>query len=335
METNTDSKYDQWIENNLDRWFSQRLPNPSAREILERHNGDMNEWIYQGIVCDSYTMIVGAPKQGKSLIAVNIAAAYSRGDSFLDISPTTGNEPKNVLILTTEANGEKENVNRLNNIGADMDRVFINKVGSSGIPEEAYAAAEAGNLGLVIVDNVIGLCRGVDINKPEAVTAISNATERFNLAEVPVVFIHHTAKTAGSNPVYGSMGNAGIPGLMRHLVGVSRRDKMTTLTTNGNLESDTFRVQFDGDGKASLVDSDDGDNSPNRDPKTLDMNKEIARLAVESGLTTTTEVAKYVSERVGLSEATVRTHRLTALTKQDVLTKKRGKAYAYGSKYRP
>lgn len=334
MSTNTDPTTDQWIEDNLDKWLSQRLPNPSAREILESLNGNLNEWVYQGIVCDSYTMIVGAPKQGKSLIAVNIAAAYSRGEPFLDISPATGNEPKNVLIITTEANGDKENVRRLNDINADMDRVFINKVGSRGIPEEAYGAAEAGNIGLVIIDNVIGLCRGVDINKPEAVTAISNATERFNLAGVPVVFIHHTSKGTGNNPVNSSMGNAGIAGLMRHLVGVTRHKDVTTLSTNGNLESSTFKVKFDDKGKASLVDSGDGDTSPNRDTKTYDSNKQIADLAVRSRATTATAAAKFIAANSKHNETSLSKRILPELTKSGLLNKEQGRPYAYGVKYR-
>lgn len=324
---------EQEVSDLVDEYFSSLLPKTSARDILTNLNGDLNEWVYQGIVCDSYTMIVGAPKQGKSLLAVNIAAAYSRGEPFLNIAPiSTG--ANNVLIVTTEANGEKENVSRLNNLDADLDRVFIDKIGTSGIAEESYTAAEAGNIGLVIVDNVIGLCRGVDINKPEAVTAISNATERFNLAGVPVIFIHHTSKGTGSNPVYSAMGNAGIAGLMRHLVGVTRRDDVTTLTTNGNFETSTFKLKFNDQGKATLAESPDT-KKQDRDSKTLDTNKEIARLAVESGETTTTAVAKYIAERVGLSESTVRSHRLTSLVESGLLTKERGKPYAYGSKYRP
>lgn len=325
---------EQEISDMVDAYYSSLLPKTSARDILTSLNGDLNEWVYQGIVCDSYTMIVGAPKQGKSRIAVNIAAAYSRGEPFLNISPATGNDPQNVLIVSSEANAEKENVSRLQNIGADLDRVFIDKIGSSGIAEESYTAAEAGNIGLVIVDNVMGLCRGVDINKPEAVTAISNATERFNLAGVPVIFIHHTSKGTGSNPVYSAMGNAGIAGLMRHLVSVTRRDDVTTLTTNGNFETSTFKLKFNDQGKATLAESPDT-KKRDRDSKTLDTNKEIARLAVESGETTTTAVAEYVAKIVGLSASTVRTHRLDPMVKSGVLTKQRGKPYAYGSKYRP
>jgi len=326
----SDSEIEQLVEDH----FSSLLPRTSARDILERHNGDLNEWVYRGIVCDSYTMIVGAPKQGKSLLAVNIAAAYSSGENLLDIAPTTTTEPKNVLILTTEANGEKENVTRLNDIGANLDRVFIDKVGSAGIPEESYTAAEAGNIGLVIIDNVIGLCRGVDINKPEAVTAITNATERFNRADVPVIFIHHTAKGTGNNPVHASMGNTGIPGLMRHLVGVTRRAGVTTLTTDGNLESSAFKVTFNSDGKASLVDSENGDPSPNRDSKTMDTNKQTADLAVRSGATTAKAAAEFIAKRTSHSQSTLSKRVLGSLVKSGILSKETGKPYVYGDKYR-
>lgn len=121
---------------------------------------------------------------------------------------------------------------------------------------------------------------------------------------------------------------------MRHLVSVTRRDDVTTLTTNGNFETSTFKLKFNDQGKATLTESPDT-KKRDRDSKTLDTNKEIARLAVESGKTTTTAVAEYVAKLVGLSASTVRTHRLDPMVKSGVLTKQRGKPYAYGSKYRP
>lgn len=317
----------------VDAHFKSLLPRTSARDILESLNGDLNEWVYQGIVCDSYTMIVGAPKQGKSLLAVNIVAAYSKGEPFLGIAPTpTGSN--NVLIVTTEANGEKENVSRLKELDADLDRVFIDKIGSSGIKEESYTSAEAGNIGLVIVDNLTGLCRGVDINKPEAVTAIGNATERFNLAGVPVIFIHHASKGTGKNPVYSSMGSTGIPGLMRHLIRVTRRDGVTTLTTDGNLEASTFNLKFEDGLKATLIESQDS-KKHDRDSKTLDTNMEIARLAVESGATTTKDAAAYIASKMnGLSESTLRSRKINQLKQQGLLTKSDGQPYVFGDKYR-
>lgn len=113
-------------------------------------DNDLDEWIYPGILCDSYTMFVGSPKSGKSQTAVEVAAAITRGRPVLGVDSTRGNAPGNVLFITTESNGPKENLSRLIAADADINRVWIDQAAAGGaVPESSYAAAEAGNLALV------------------------------------------------------------------------------------------------------------------------------------------------------------------------------------------
>lgn len=291
-----DAYTDQDIQRLVDEHFASILPTPSAYDIAQRLNGDLEEWVYPGFVCDSYTMFVGKPKQGKSLLAVNLAASFISGEPFIGVSPAKALSCNNVLIVTTEANGEKENVRRLQALGVDLQHAFVNRVGIEGVPELSYEAAEAGNVGLVIIDNILGVCRGIDINKPEAITALTEVAERFNRAGVPVVFIHHSAKASGSDPLAASMGNNGIVGLMRHVVGVVKSKDAVKLTTEGNVgDSGSLRIRFDKNGKAERVE--DAKPEASEANKALAAMAELARSAPAS-CTSKADVFRYVTSQL-------------------------------------
>ncbi|AMN70499.1 AAA family ATPase [Corynebacterium pseudotuberculosis] len=290
---------DQEIQQLVDDHFASLTPRPSAREILERFDGDLNEWVYPGFVCDSYTMFVGKPKQGKSLLAVNLATAVSRGESFLGVSPSKPMPGGSVVILTTEANGLTENVRRLDETGADMDNVFIHRIGADGVPEDVYTACEGGVIDLVIIDNVVGVCRGVDINKPEAVSALTSVAERINLAGVPVVFIHHYGK-GGNHPGHSPMGNTGIVGLMRHIVGIEKSKGIVKLRTEGNVgEPANHTIRFNKHGKAVPVEG----NRPEA-PKIDETMSAMARFAREAPASSKTKAYEYVVERMNCAGLT-------------------------------
>lgn len=192
------------VEAMVEEHFSSLLPERSAQDWLRLFDNDLDEWIYPGILCDSYTMFVGAPKSGKSQTAVEVAAAITRGRPVLGVDSTRGSAPGNVLFITTESNGPKENLGRLIAADADINRVWIDQATAGGtVPEASYTAAEAGNLSLVVVDHIPGLCasRGVDTNSLDAVGVILSVASRFNAANVPVLFVHHANKGYNGDPV--------------------------------------------------------------------------------------------------------------------------------------
>lgn len=288
-----DTYTDQDIQRLVDEHFASLMPRPSAREMLEQLDGDLDEWVYPGFVCDSYTMFVGKPKQGKSLLAVNLATAVSRGDSFLGVSPAKAVTCGSVVILTTEANGLTENLRRLQETGADIDNVFVRRIGADGVPEDIYEACEGGVIDLVIIDNVVGVCRGIDINKPEAVAALTSVAERINLAGVPVVFIHHYGK-GGNHPGHSPMGNTGIVGLMRHIVGIDKSKGIVKLHTEGNIgDPAKYTIRFDKHGKAVPAEGDRPE-APKND-ETMDA---MARFACEAPASSKTQVYRYVTEQM-------------------------------------
>lgn len=251
------------VEAMVDEYFSSLLPERSAQDWLNLFDNDLDEWIYPGILCDSYTMFVGAPKSGKSQTAVEVASAITRGRPVLGVDSTRGNAPGNVLFITTESNGPKENLSRLIAADADINRVWIDQAAAGGtVPESSYTAAEAGNLALVVVDHIPGLCasRGVDTNSLDAVGVILSVANRFNAANVPVLFVHHANKGYNGDPVGAASGHSSIAGLMRHLVGfkMAGNKAFTTLRFNGNIAGgfdEPLKVTLGDNGRLSLVDS--------------------------------------------------------------------------------
>lgn len=255
----TDAEVDEMV----DEYFSSLLPERSAQDWLNLFDNNLDEWVYPGILCDSYTMFVGAPKSGKSQTAVEVASAITRGRPVLGVNSTRGSAPGNVLFITTESNGPKENLSRLIAADADINRVWIDQVtAGGGVPESSYTAAEAGNLALVVVDHIPGLCagRGVDTNSLDAVGVILSVSSRFNAANVPVLFVHHANKGYTGDPVGAASGHSSIAGLMRHLVGfkMAGSKAFTTLRFNGNIAGgfdEPVRVSLGDNGRLSLVDS--------------------------------------------------------------------------------
>lgn len=269
-----------------DAYFSSLMPERSAQEWLALLDNDLDEWIYPGILCDSYTMFVGTPKSGKSQTAVDVAAAITTGRPVLGVPSSRGDAPGNVLIVSSESNGPKENLRRLIAAGANLDRVWIDRLQPGGVvPEQSYDSAVAGNLDLVIIDNIPGLCahRGVDTNKLEAVEVILSVADRFNAANVPVLFIHHANKGFSGEPVSASSGHSSIAGLMRHLVSfrMPNSRKYATLRFNGNIEGgfeEAVKVTLGDDGRLHLM---DGTQTPKETTATDVAESAMAEIAKE------------------------------------------------------
>ncbi|MBG9330397.1 MULTISPECIES: AAA family ATPase [Corynebacterium] len=268
-----------WTSEQIEQLLKDTYPiGTTAKQHLEGLTGDLNEWIYQDWLCDSYTLIVGKAKQGKSLLAVNLASVFTQQSSFLGSELIGSDRSRRVLIITTEANGIKENIRRLEALGADLDLVAIERYCSTRQLEQAYKAAELGALGLVIVDNLKGVCRGVDLKDDASVDHLTEVIEPFNLAGVPVVVLHHANKSS-SQPLASVMGSETITGLFRHIIHVQRTKDGTRLRAQGNLSEAEITIRFNELG-AIVTDAEQPSVSakPEHDPV---LNR-IAELAIQS-----------------------------------------------------
>lgn len=293
-----------YTDNEMDDLFEAYVSKPAdtvVSEYLARPGSNTDEWIYPGLVCDSYTGVIGLPKAGKSRFAVNLAAAYTRGEPLLGIEPTTGSDPKNVLIIGTEGNLEKEYAGRLQSAGADLDRVAVVRVPTNGpVPQDLYTRASYGAIDLVIVDNTDGFKGGESNVSDEAASNVKAVVEPFNFSGVPVVVIHHANKGTGNVP-HDAMGNTTYKGMFREMVGVYKMNgSAVTLKSAGNVGPPIeLKAKFDEDHRIHLLDTADLPKEEQA-PKGDEALKRIAELAVSApaDLKGKSAIGRYVAEQL-------------------------------------
>src|SRR5437899_3467645 len=82
------------------------------------------DWLWPiRLPADLLALLDGHPGLGKSWIMLDLCARISRGAPFPDGSPSPG--PANCLIINGDDPRESVVLPRLNQLGADLNRIFI------------------------------------------------------------------------------------------------------------------------------------------------------------------------------------------------------------------
>lgn len=190
------------------------------------------EWLwYPYIPYGKVTIIQGDPGEGKTTLALNIAAALTRGKIVTGETkdPLTGEElyPCSVLFQTAE-DGLADTVKpRL--VAADADCGYINGVDESSYPmtitdgrlEEALRLT---NARLVILDPLQAyLGADVDMHRANEIRPVmsylSNLAEQFGCA---IVLIGHMNKNMGAKAAYRGLGSIDLTAAARSVLLVAR-----------------------------------------------------------------------------------------------------------------
>jgi hypothetical protein len=174
-------------------------------------------------------VIDGLPGQGKSTVALDVAARLSRGAKMPDGSAGFG-QPSETLILSYEDDAADTIRPRLEAAGADLSRIgHIAGVAYNGDPgllpptlPKDIAALDAAlgerpDVRLLIIDPLMAAIsadvdshRDQDIRRPLAQLA-RMAAER----NVCVIIVRHVRKGHGGNAIYAGGGSVGISGQAR------------------------------------------------------------------------------------------------------------------------
>ena len=178
------------------------------------------EWLAQG----KFHVLAGPPGQGKTALAVAIAATLTAGGRWPDGTPA---EPGNVLFWSGEDDPNDTLGPRLIANGADMSRVyFVGDVHDQGeiLPfdpaihceELERAAAEVGNVRLLIVDPIVSAVAGDSHKNAEvrrSLQPLVNLATRLNCAVLGIS--HFTKGTTGRDPVERVTGSIAFGALAR------------------------------------------------------------------------------------------------------------------------
>ena len=152
-------------------------------------------WLPKGLL----TLLVGAPGSGKSALALSLAAAVIRGESWPDGRPGPGGGK--VTWAETEA-AQAVNLERAKAWGLPLDQVIIPGLGDPLADllldqDEGWEALERAThrpgMELVIVDSLRGAFRG-DENSSDCVQLLTKLAALARNAQLPVLVTHHLRK---------------------------------------------------------------------------------------------------------------------------------------------
>ena len=170
------------------------------------------------------TIIQGDPGEGKTTLALRLAAACSTGNPLPGMEPM---EPFNVIYQSAE-DGMGDTIKpRLMDAGADLDRVLSiveDKKQLSLLDERIEKAIREHNARLMILDPIQGYIGSrVDINRANEIRtvlkSVSSVAERTGCA---IVLIGHLNKASGSSSAYRGLGSIDFRAAARSVLLIGR-----------------------------------------------------------------------------------------------------------------
>jgi hypothetical protein len=258
------------------------------------------DWLIEGWLATSATMVDGAPESGKSSLVRSMAAAVAWGESWLG-APVLNERSGPVIVIGSDPSDTSQWAKKAVDLGVpagaweliDFDQTRWD------VYEELASQLEAR---LLVFDNVTSAIEG-PINEADP-NAILSPLKRIVNAGTPVVVIAHSKKEGGKTP----MGPTAYMAWRRHGIHVSGKGEYKALTRSGNIGLwDEVVVRGTEKGSAIEYELIDRVTKPKRSTERLDANAEIAEWIVENcqhtGLNAT---AKKVSAEFGFKEGTVK-----------------------------
>ena len=195
----------------------------SAAELLNTDFPPIR-WIVPGLIGEGLTLIVGAPKIGKSWLVLNLAIAAAAGGGFLG---TLKANRTDTLYLALE-DTERRIHGRLKKLNApELDGLKITAQWRDGyMGLENYLKANK-EIGLVIIDTLARFANIEDFNDYSLTTApmarIKKIADDLGIA---IVLIHHAKKTgrknSGADWMESALGSTGLTGATDSTIFISR-----------------------------------------------------------------------------------------------------------------
>ena len=183
------------------------------------------QWLWKPYIpFGKLTIIQGDPGEGKTTLALRLAAACSTGTLLPGMEPM---EPFNVIYQSAE-DGMGDTIKpRLMEAGADLDRVLSiveDKKQLSLLDERIEKAIREHNARLIILDPIQGYIGSrVDINRANEIRTVlkrvSSIAERTGCA---IVLIGHLNKASGSSSAYRGLGSIDFRAAARSVLLIGR-----------------------------------------------------------------------------------------------------------------
>lgn len=244
-----------------------------AKTISEVLASNGPDWLIEGWLASSATMVDGSPESGKSSLVASMAAAVASNGTWLDV-PVTTDRPGPVIVITTDPSDGGQWAIKGRDLGVADDTWEL--ITFSPERWDYYADLTEGvQSRLLVFDNITSGIEG-PINEADP-SSLLGPLGRIVSAGTPVVVIAHSGKSAGPGP----MGPTAYKAWRRHGIHVSGTGDRRTLKRAGNLGS-WPDVVVSGTARGAAVEYklEETQKSRNRSSQWLDRNAEIAHWVV-------------------------------------------------------
>ena len=287
-------------------------------------------WLWhERIPLGKLTLVEGDPGLGKSWLTLVLAANITKGWPLPDDGDNPiPREPANVILLSAEDGAGDTIRPRLEDAGADLERVFL-LTGSKEDPDAGISlerdldlldmTAERVKPLLVVVDPLQAyLGAGVDMHRSNetrpVLAALARFAERHGCA---VIIVRHLRKASGDKAIYRGMGSIDFTGAARSVlrVGQDPNDEKTRVivqvkTNLGPMaEGLAFTIdagQFRWLGTSSVT-ADQMDAPQDEDTKTkLEEAMDFLREELADGPRPSAELIKDARKQLDISERTLK-----------------------------
>lgn len=213
------------------------------------------DWLARGKV----HLLAGAPGQGKTTLALAMAATVSSGGRWPDGRRCA---PGNVLIWSGEDDPADTLVPRLMGMGADLPRVrFVKDARINGenvpfdpardMPALETAALQLGDVRLIVVDPIVSAIAGDSHKNTEVRRGMQPLVDLAASLGAAVVGISHLSKgTAGRDPTERVTGSIAFTAVVRVVLlaakikGDDGRDKRILVRSKSNIGPDTGGFEY-------------------------------------------------------------------------------------------
>jgi RecA-family ATPase len=234
-------------------------------------------WLWEGrFALGKLSLILGAGSVGKSFLTLDLAGRVSRGEPWPD-RRTEPTEAGMVLLMSSEDNPEDTIKPRLENRGADMDRIRIldgivrpeypDRLDTISLARDLHVLEEEiqryPDVRLIILDALNSYLGKVDAYKDNEVRSVLDPLGAMAArCRVAIVCITHLKKSASASAIDRALGSVAFGNIVRNAWLVVRdredRERRLMLQAKNNLSRDmgglAFRIREPG-----VVHWDDGE----------------------------------------------------------------------------
>jgi hypothetical protein len=235
------------------------------------------DWLIEGWLATSATMVAGAPESGKSSLVASMAAAVASGEPWLG-TPVSSERRGPVVVIGSDPSDISQWAKKAQALSVPADAWELIDFDRKRweVYEELAAELESR---LLVFDNITSALDG-PINDADP-SAILGPLKRIATAGTPVVVIAHTGKGGSKDPMgptaYKAWRRHGI-----HVAGSGDRPRKLTRAGNVGIWPD---VVVNGAAIGSAVEyqlAEGSTSKPNRSSSWLDQNAEIADWVVKN-----------------------------------------------------